>query len=533
MNLSSHRILVADPIAAEGIERLRAEAEVDVATGLSAGQLIERIDGYDALVVRSETKVTSAVVDAGRRLKVIGRSGVGVDNIDLDAATFRGILVVNSPGGNTVAAAEHTMALIMALSRNVVQANISLRAGKWDRSRFTGVEVLNKTLGVVGLGRIGGEVARRAQGLMMRVIAYDPFLSPETARKRGIELLPLDEVLRRADYVTVHVPLTADTHHLIGERELALMRRDARLINVARGGIVDEEALGAALKNGHLAGAALDVFEHEPLAADSPLLSLPNVIVTPHLGASTREAQVSVAVEVAEEILLALRGDAVRNAVNLPPMPQEVLRRMRPHLLLAEKLGRLAGYLADSAASRLELRYSGEVAETNTALLTRAAIKGFLMPQLSEHVNLVNAQAIAVRRGVAIHEEKTSSTEGFASLISMRVVTQSGSRAVAGTLFGADPRIVGIDGYRVDFEPFGYMLIDNHLDKPGMIGQIGTILGNHHINIAGLHLGRASRGGIAVTVLSVDDPVPTEVLNMVRQVDGIEDLRFVDLTDDR
>lgn len=547
------RIFVADPIAREGIERLSAEAKVDVITGLTASQLIERIGEYDALVVRSETKVTADVIEAGRNLKVIGRAGVGVDNIDVEAATVRGILVVNSPGGNTIAAAEHTIAMVLVLSRNIAQANASLHAGRWDRSSFVGVEVLNKTIGIVGLGRIGSEVARRAQGLMMKVIAYDPFLSSEVARKQGIELLPLDEVLKRADYVTIHVPLSPETRHMIGARELSTMKPGARLINVARGGIVDESALCDALRSGHLAGAALDVFETEPLPSDSPLLAIPSVIVSPHLGASTREAQVNVAIEVADEILLALRGEAVRNAVNLPSVPQEVVRQMHPHLVLVEKMGRLLGCLTDGAAERLEVCYCGEVAEANTALLTLAALKGFLMPQLSEHVNLVNAQAIARRRGIKIYEEKTSSTEGFASLITLRLVAQAegarrgdaarrsatgratfgraGSLSVSGTLFGAEPRIVSIDGYRVDFEPFGYMLIDSHIDKPGMIGKIGTILGSHNINIAGMQVGRLTRAGEAVTVLSVDDPVPPEVLNQILQVDGIENLRFVDLGD--
>lgn len=548
------KVLVADPIAKEGIDRLRREVEVDVATGLSAPQLIERIGVYEGLIVRSETRVTADVIAAGKSLKVIGRAGVGVDNIDVEAATERGILVVNSPGGNTIAAAEHTIAMLLALSRNIAQANASLRSGRWERAGFIGVEVLNKTIGIIGLGRIGSEVARRAQGLMMKVVAYDPFLSADVAAKQGIEMLSLDELLARADYVTLHVPLTADTHHLIGARELALMKPGARLINVARGGIVDEGALCEALARGHLAGAALDVFETEPLSPDSPLLSLPNVVVTPHLGASTREAQVNVAIEVAEEMLLALRGEPVRNAVNLPSVAAEVLRQMTPHLVLVEKMGRLLGYLVDGAVAQLEVCYCGEVAAMNTALLTLAALKGLLTPQLSEQVNLVNAQAIAKRRGIKVYEERTNWAEGFASLITLRIAAHrlespvttargvrsgmltdaasaksSRSIAVSGTLFGAEPRIVSIDGYRVDFEPFGYMLIDSHIDKPGMIGKIGTILGNRNINIAGMQVGRISRAGDAITVLSIDDPVPPDVLEQIRQVDGIRELKFVDL----
>ncbi|MBI4318214.1 MAG: phosphoglycerate dehydrogenase [Chloroflexi bacterium] len=524
------KILVTDPIAKEGLDRLCCEAEVDVALGLSPIDLVARIGEYDALVVRSETKVAAPVIEAGNKLKVIGRAGVGVDNVDVETATSKGILVVNSPGGNTTAAAEHTIGLILALSRNIPQANAALHSGKWERSRFTGVEVLNKVIGIVGLGRVGTEVARRAQGLLMRVVAFDPFLSEEAAHKLGVEMLPLQDVLHRADYLTVHVPLTSETHHLLGSRELSLMKTGARLINAARGGIIDEGALFDALRSGHLAGAALDVFETEPLSATSPLLTVPNVIVTPHLGAATKEAQVNVAVDVAEDVLAALRGEIVRNAVNLPPVPREVLRQLEPYLILADKMGRLLGYLAGSAVDRLEVQYAGEVSEKNTALLTLAALQGLLAPQLTEPVNLVNAPAIARRRGILVSERRTSAAEGFASLISVEVGTRTGTRSVAGTLFGAgEPRIVRIDQYRVDFEPFGYMLIDSHVDKPGMIGKVGTILGSWHINIAGMQVGRKSPGGRAVTVLSIDDPIPSEVLDQLRAVDGIDDLKFVDL----
>lgn len=526
------RVLVADPIAREGIERLRAEAEVDVITGLALADLLSRLPDYDALVVRSETKVTAEVIDAGKRLKVIGRAGVGVDNIDVPAATARGILVVNSPGGNTIAAAEHAMALLLALSRNIPQANARLRAGGWDRSSFIGVEVLGKTLGIIGLGRIGSEVARRAQGFQMQVIAYDPYLSAEGAAKMGIRLVSLEELIRASDYITLHVPLSSETRHLIGERELSAMKKGVRIINAARGGIVDEAALCDAVKRGHVAGAALDVFETEPLPADSPLRDLPNVIVTPHLGASTKEAQISVAVEVAEEVLAALRGEPVRNAVNLPSVPKEVLREIEPYLALVEKMGRLLGHLVEGAVERLEVLYSGEVAEKHTALITLAVLKGLLTPQLSEEVNLVSAPLMAKRRGISVSERTTASAEGFGSLISAVATTARSSRYVSGALFGtSEPRIVRVDQYRVDFEPFGYMLIHWHDDRPGIIGAIGTILGRNGINIAGLYLGRQTRGGRAMAVVSVDDEVPPHVLQEIREMEAIHDIKLVDLGD--
>lgn len=524
------KVLVADPIARDGIERLRAEAEVDIIVGQTLPSLLTCIPSYDALVVRSETKVTAEVIEAGKRLKVIGRAGVGVDNIDVNAATTHGILVVNSPGGNTIAAAEHTMALLLGLSRNVPQANACLRAGGWDRAKFTGVEVLGKTLGVIGLGRIGSEVARRAQCFQMEVIAYDPFLSPDGASKLGVKLVSLEELVRTSDYITLHVPLSSETHHLIGERELSAMKKGVRIINAARGGIVDEAALCSALKSGHVAGAALDVFETEPLPLDSPLRDLPNVIVTPHLGASTKEAQVNVAVEVAEEVLAALRGEPVRNAVNLPSVSREVLREIEPYLVLVEKMGRLLGYLAEGAVEKLEVLYSGEVAEKHTAFITLAALKGLLTPQLSEEVNLVSAPLIARRRGLSVSERKTASSEGFGSLITAVASTARGSHLVAGALFGtSEPRIVRVDEYRVDFEPFGHILIHWHDDRPGIIGAIGTILGRNGINIAGLNLGRKARGERAMAAVSVDDEVPAPVLQEIRNMDSIHDIKLVDL----
>lgn len=524
------KVLVADPIAKEGIAKLQVEAAVDVVTGLAPGDLIKCIPEYDALVVRSETKVTAEVIEAGRNLKIIGRAGVGVDNIDVPAATARGIVVVNSPGGNTIAATEHAMALLLSLSRNIPQANSSLKEGKWNRSAFTGVQVMGKTLGVIGLGRIGGEVARRAQGFKMQVLAYDPFLSSEGATQQGVRLVTLDELIRTSDYITVHVPLVAETRHMIGERELAAMKKGVRIINAARGGIVDEVALCAAIKTGQVAGAALDVFETEPLPSDSPLLGLPSIVVTPHLGASTNEAQVNVAVEVAEGVLAALRGEYVQNAVNLPSVPKEVLRQIEPYVVLVDRIGRLLGNLVDGAIQKLEVTYSGEVAGTHTALITLSLLKGLLTPQMSGEINLVSAPLLAKRRGINVLEQTTPGAEGFGSLITARASTSTGSRLVAGTLFGElEPRIVRVDDYRVDFEPFGYNIIQWHEDKPGMIGKIGTILGRNNINIAGLHLGRKTRGGRAIVILSVDDRVPPPVLRDILDVGGIFDLRFVDL----
>jgi len=521
------KVIVTDPISEEGVKRLKKEATVEVATNLSESELVEQIKDYDALIVRSGTQVTRKVINAATKLKVIGRAGVGVDNIDVDAATEKGIIVINAPEGNTISAAEHTIAMMLALSRNIPQANASLKRGEWNRSKFVGVEVNNKTLGIIGLGRVGTEVVKRAQGLGMQVLAYDPFISAERAEELGIQLADIDEILKKSDYITIHTPLNKDTRHLISEEQFKKMKDGARIINCARGGIIEEDVLARAIKSGKVAGAALDVFENEP-PKDSPLLHLDNVIVTPHLGASTREAQVNVAVTAAEGVLEALKGGPVRNAVNMPSIKPETLAVIKPYLMLAEKLGSLCIQLIEGRIDAVEVSYSGDVASIDTGPLTIAVLKGILNRMLSEPVNFVNAPVIAKSRGVKVVESKIGATEDFADLITVTVKTPKGEKSVAGTLFGKkDARIVRIDRYHVDAVPSGHMLVSAHFDKPGIIGRVGTILGENDINIAGMQVGREKIRGKAVMVLNVDSAVPDKILKQIEKIDGIFDIKPV------
>ncbi|MDI6889219.1 MAG: phosphoglycerate dehydrogenase [Methanocellales archaeon] len=521
------KVLITDPISEEGVKKLKKRATVDVATDLSENELVEQIKDYDALIVRSGTQVTRKVINAATKLKVIGRAGVGVDNIDVDAATEKGIIVINAPEGNTISAAEHTIAMMLALSRNIPQADISLKSGKWNRSKFMGVEVHNKVLGVIGLGRVGTEVAKRAQGLGMQVLACDPFISTERAEELGVQLTDMSEILKKSDYITIHTPLNKDTRHLISDEQLKKMKDGVRIINCARGGIIDEKALVKAIESGKVAGTALDVFENEPLK-DSPLLHLNNVIVTPHLGASTREAQVNVAVTAAEGVLDALKGGPVRNAVNMPSIKPETLAAIRPYLMLVEKLGSLCVQLVEGRINTVEVSYSGDVASMDTGPLTIAVLKGILNRVLSEPVNFVNAPVIAKSRGIKVVESKIGATEDFADLITVTAKTPKGKKSVAGTLFGKkDARIVRIDGYHVDAVPSGHMLVSAHIDKPGIIGRVGTILGENNINIAGMQVGREKTGGRAVMVLNVDSAVPDKILKQIEKVDGIFDVKPV------
>jgi len=525
------RVLVTDNVAAEGVAVLNREPDIaaDVRDKLAPEELLAIIPDYDALIVRSATKVTKEVLARGTRLKVVGRAGVGVDNIDVAEATKRGIIVVNAPGGNTIAATEHTLALMLALARNVPQADQRLKAGIWDKKSFVGVELRNKVLGVLGLGRIGGAVAKRAQAFAMTVIAYDPYITEERARELGVELCSLEEVLRRADFLTVHMPLTKETYHLLDARAFSMMKDGARLINCARGGIVDEDALYEVLKSGKLGGAALDVFEKEPLTA-SPLFELPNVIVTPHLGASTREAQVSVAVDVAEEVVAALRGELVRNAVNIPALKPEVLVAVRPYLDLAERLGRFLGHLSEGRMASVDLVYSGELSALEVSPITIAFLKGLLNVFLQEQVNFVNAKLVAQERGISVHETRSFRDEDYANLITARVITNRGEHSLAGTLLqGGEARVVMLDGYRIDAAPVGHMLVIPHIDRPGIIGRIGTLIGNDNVNIAAMQVGRKEIGGRAVMVLTVDSPVPESTLAEIAKGDGILGVKMVSL----
>ena len=524
------RILVADPISEEGLAVLRqGDAQMDVRTGLSQEQLIDVIGGYDALIVRSATRVTAAVIAAGDRLRVIGRAGVGVDNIDVDAATRKGILVINAPEGNTVATAEHTIAMMFALARWIPQAHASVsRDRRWERQQFMGMQVAGKVLGVIGLGRIGSQVARRAIALGMQVLAYDPYISPERAKELGVELAEVDDICRRAHVITVHTPLTRATEHLIGRRQFELMQPGVRIINCARGGIIDEEALLEALESGKVAGAALDVFRSEP-PWDSPLVGHPRVVVTPHLGASTVESQINVAVDVAKEVLRALQGEPVPHAVNLPALSPEELEKLRPFLDLAERLGRMYTELVGGGHRRLEVVYSGQLAEMNCSPLTRAVLKGMLDPILHESVNYVNAPVVARERGIQVSETREPGAGHYQSLITLKGSNgQVGDRTVAGTLTGRNvPTLVGIDGYRVNVDTSGYLFVARNVDRPGMIGKVGTLLGEHGINIAFMQVGRKEVGGQAVMVLGVDDPIPPQVLERLAGIEDLWDTRVV------
>ena len=518
------KILVADPLAEDGLERLRRAGEVTIVSKLAEAELIKRIPEFDALVVRSETRVTAPIIEAGSRLRVVGRAGVGVDNIDVPAATRRGILVVNAPRGNIVAAAEHTIALLFALARWVPQADASVKRGEWTRSRFIGTEIRGKTLGVVGLGNVGSEVAKRAHGLEMDVIAYDPVVSVERAELFNVELVSLDDLLERADFITVHVPLVDSNRNLIGARELARMKPTARVINTARGGIVDETALADALEGGRLTAAASDVFVSEP-PGDNRLLHLPNFVATPHIGASTAEAQVSVAFDVAEEVAAVLAGDLPRFAVNAPALPPEELAYLRPFAELTERLAALHGQLFGGRVSAIELDFEGELAEHDISLLTASAIKGLLQPFTEERINAVNAKLIASNRGIKLVERRSRSHSSYASLVTVRILEHE----IAGTLLMGEPRAVRIDSFRVDLVPDGRFLVSRHEDRPGIVGKVGSILGEHDVNIASMQVGRDAPRGSAMMILAVDDRVAPEVLERLRGVGGMSDLRYVEL----
>lgn len=525
------KVLVADPISDQGVAVLRngGGLHVDVQPGLSESELVSIIGSYDALIVRSGTQVTKEVIAAGTRLQVIGRAGVGVDNIDVDAATRRGIVVINAPEGNTLATAEHTIAMMFALARWIPPAHMSVvRDHLWQRQRFIGMQIDGKTLGVIGLGRIGSQVARRAQALGMNVIAFDPFISEERARKLGVTLADVDDVCRAAHVLTVHTPLTPATEGIVAREQFAIMQDGVRIINVARGGVIDEEALYEALQAGKVAGAALDVFSVEP-PWDNPLLQHERVIVTPHIGALTVEAQINVAVDVAKEVVRALKGKPVRQAVNLPVVPRDMLEQMMPFVDLSERLGRIYTELIGGGQSRIEIVYSGQLAKLDSAPLTRAVLKGMLNPILQEAVNYVNASVVARERGLQVVETRIPDEGEFQSLITVRSVADDGTeRMVAGTLTGqSNPALAFIDGYRVNVDTPGHLLIARNVDRPGMIGRVGTLLGENGINIAFMQVGRKEVGSHAVMVLGVDDPIPKSVMEQLDKVEDLWDTRVV------
>ncbi len=524
-------ILISDPLSEDGIYPLRQEKEldlnIDIKTGLQPEELKAIIANYDVLLVRSQTKVTRDIIEAADNLKLIGRAGVGVDNIDLEAATEKGIIVVNAPDGNTNSAAEHTTAMIFALARHIPQAFITLKEGRWDRKKFVGVELKNKTLGVIGFGRIGQEVAHRAKGNRMNVIAYDPFLTAEKAEKAGVDYGSVEDVAKVADFITVHTPLLDSTRHMINEDIFNVMKDGVRIVNCARGGIIDEEALYNAIESGKVAGAALDVMEEEPFVGNR-LLDLPQVIATPHLGASTVEAQESVAVDVSNDILSYFNVGTVQNPVNMPSVPKDVVAKVEPFFELGEKIGAFAMNLTDEAVNEINIYYSGDVANYDVRPLTNNTVKGVLTRNLGNHVNNVNARYLADRNGIKISEQKSTQARAFLSSITVEVITENEKHSVKGTLLnGLGARIVQVDQYVVDVVPEGNLLFIKHTDKPGVIGRVGTSLAEQNVNIATMQVGRADEGGDAIMMLAIDNTV--ESLDFVIATEGVFDAKEIKL----
>src|SRR5271166_717133 len=521
---NTFRILLSDSLSAQGLDVLRRypELQFDLRPGLKPAELAAIIGDYDALIIRSGTKVTAEIIEQADKLKVIGRAGVGIDNVEVEAATRRGIVVMNSPLGNSVTTAEHAIALMMALARHIPSADASVKSGKWERGRFLGVEVCGKTLGVVGLGNIGRIVADRAIGLKMKVIAFDPILTTEAASRLGVELVGLDQLYSRADFITVHTPLTEDTRGLIGPAAFEKMKKGVRIVNCARGGIVDEAALLAAIESGKVAGAALDVFVDEPPPADHPLLKSPAVIATPHLGAATDEAQVQVAVDIAQQVSDFLLQGTIRYAVNLPTLSPRELELIGPHLELGEKLGRLAAQLISEAPTQVTVGLGGEAAGHNAEPITSAVLKGLLARFLEQDLNFVNAPFIARERGIHVTEIRSREVTDYINTLTLSVRTANASHEVAGAVIGnRGLRIVRIDGFRVEAVPDGYFLMLHNRDVPGVVGAVGTMLGQAGINIGGLELGRDRVGGTALSIFEVDEPVPSAVLDKLKTLPAI------------
>ena len=511
------KILIADSIAEEGIKFLRTSTHVDVKTKLSTEQLKEIIGDYDALIVRSQTQVRAEIIELGKKLKVIGRAGVGIDNIDVDAATRQGIVVVNAPTGNTVAAAEHTIALMLAMARNVPQANSHLKSGKWQREEMIGNELRNKILGIIGLGNVGSEVAKRAQAFEMRVVAHDPFVSKDYAGNLKVDLLSLDQLLREADFISLHVPLTATTKNLIGSKELEKLKTTARIINCARGGLINEAAIVKAVRTGRIAGAAFDVFEKEPIT-DSPLFAEERIIVTPHLGASTVEAQASIARDIADEILAVLQGRFSKYAVNAPHIAPE----LAPFMKVATTIGNLASQLMEGQIKSTHITYSGGVANYDCNTIKMALISGLLQRASEETVNLVNAGFIAAQRGLKISEEKEATCQNYSNLLTLEVNTNIGSTTISGTVRDSEIHIVQFNDFWMDIVPSGgYFLFCDHVDQPGLVGTIGNITGKADINISSMHLSRLQPRGKALMILALDEPLGEEHLQEILTLPGI------------
>ncbi|MCX8117500.1 MAG: phosphoglycerate dehydrogenase [Desulfobacterota bacterium] len=525
------KVLVSDPLSKSGLEILEAAKEItyEVKTGLSAEALKQIIGEYDAIIIRSETKLKADLIEAGNRLRVIGRAGIGLDNVDIPAATKKGIVVMNTPQENAIAAAEHTIALMLSIARKIPQATASMRAGKWEKKKFMGVELYQKTLGLVGIGVIGTIVADRARGLKMKVIGYDPYLSPEIAEKRGVELVSFDELLRRSDFISVHTPLTEETRNLIDHRAIEKMKRGVILINCARGGIINERDLYEALQSGKVAGAALDVFEEEP-AIGNPLVGLEQVVCTPHLGASTEEAQENVAIAICRQVVDYLVHGEIRNAVNIPAVSPDQLLLLRPYLRLGEKLGSFLGQISNYAIEEVLIEYHGEILANGTKPITTSILKGLLTPFVGETVNFVNAPVMARERGIRVTEMVREEAEDFTTLIALTVRSKMEQNYIAGTLFGRkELRIVKLNDFFIEALPEGHILLISNYDRPGVIGNIGTTLGSRDINIATMQFGRDRMGGRAISLLHLDSPLPPGMLGEILRLPNIISVRQIEL----
>src|SRR6202049_3545707 len=526
-SMSKPKVLISDALSPAAVQIFRdrgIEVDFQPNLGKDKDKLAEIIGDYDGLAIRSATKATAKIIEKAKRLKVIGRAGIGVDNVEIPAATAKGIIVMNTPFGNSITTAEHAITLMLALARQIPQADASTQAGKWEKNRFMGVEITGKTLGIIGCGNIGAIVADRALGLRMKVIAYDPFLSPERAADLGVEKVDLEDLLRRADFITLHTPLTEKTKNILDAKALAHAKKGVRISNCARGGLVDEVALVAALESGHVAGAAFDVFTTEP-ATENPLFGHPNVVATPHLGAATTEAQENVALQIAEQMADYLLRGAISNAVNFPSITAEEAPRLKPFVKLAEQLGSFAGQVTESGLKAVKLVYEGHVAAMNTRALTSAAIAG-LLKALLQDVNMVSAPIVARERGISVEETKRDAESDYESLVTLTVVTERQERSIQGTVFAdGRPRVVSIKGIKMDAEFGPSMLYVTNVDKPGFIGHFASILGDAGINIATFHLGRQSAGGDAISLVEIDGSVPPEVMEKVRKLPHVQRVR--------
>ncbi|MBV9008696.1 MAG: phosphoglycerate dehydrogenase [Verrucomicrobia bacterium] len=526
------KVFVADPISSSGIDELSRDGalEVQVQTGLSEPELMAAIGDAAGLIVRSQTKVTAPVFSAAKKLRVVGRAGVGVDNVDVETATRRGVVVLNAPGGNTVSTAEHAFSLLVSVARNIPRADATVKSGAWERKKLEGVELYNKTIGIIGMGRIGSELSRRAIAFGLRVLAFDPYLSAARARSLQVELVEeVEQLLPRADFISLHTPLTPETHHILNAERLAKTKRGVRIVNCARGGLIDERALCDGLRSGHVAGAALDVFETEPLPADSPLREFPNLVLTPHLGASTAEAQESVGIEIAQSIRAALLEGTIRNAVNMPSLDAKTLAIIGPHLRFGEKLGRFLSQLAPRHIDHLNINYSGKVNETDTTAITRAVLKGFLQSAGGPEINEVNAPAFAESLGLEINETRLSARGDYSDMLELSARAGEKTVSVGGAFFGATPRIISINMRPVEARPRGVILVLENTDRPGMVGRIGTMLGGHGVNIATMSLSRKEAGGTALMVLNLDARPAEELLAEIRASEDIRSAQAIEL----